>query len=142
MGEATHAGIGSTRTRLAEQTIASFTSGCWWESPLRVLLLLLYYRRITSIRGPATYAGGASPAALTHSGVLFPYRQEHSQLSSKVASVVAIEPKGGFSNFTVHLLLGGPRQSSAAGVFGGSFLHEGVGEGKPAGRRYLPPGEV
>ena len=114
------------------------TGACWNST----LLLLLYYRRITSIRGPATYAGGASPAALTHSGVLFPYRQERSQLSSKVASVVAIEPKGGFSNFTVHLLLGGPRQSSAAGVFGGSFLHEGVGEGKPAGRRYLPPGEV
>ena len=57
-----------------------------------LLLLLLYYRRISSIRGPETYAGGASPAALTHSGVLFPYRQEHSQLSSKVASVVAIEP--------------------------------------------------
>ena len=44
-------------------------SVCW-----QLLLLLLYYRRISSIRGPATYAGGASPAALTHSGVLFPHR--------------------------------------------------------------------
>ena len=59
-----------------------------WNDAEVVILLLLYYRRISSIRGPATYAGGARPAALTHSGVLFPYRQEYSQLSSKVASVV------------------------------------------------------
>ena len=48
----------------------------------------------------------------------------------------------GFSKFSVHFLLGGPRQSPAAGVFGGSSLQEGVGEGNPAGRRHLPPGEV
>ena len=58
----------------------------------------LYYRRISSIRGPATNAGGACPAALTLSGVLFPYRQEQSLLCSMAASVVAIEPKWGFSN--------------------------------------------
>ena len=60
---------------------------------------------MSSIRGPATNAGGACPAALTLSGVLFPYRQEQSLLCSKAASVVAIEPKWGFSKFTVRFLL-------------------------------------
>ena len=59
---------------------------------------------MSSIRGPATNAGGACPAALALSGVLFPYRQEQSLLCSMAASVVAIEPKWGFSNFTVRCL--------------------------------------
>ena len=74
------------------------------KSRTLLLLLLLYYRRISSIRGPATNAGGACPAALTLSGVLFPYRQELSRLCSMVASVVAIDPKWGFSNFSVRCL--------------------------------------
>ena len=111
------------RERVERETRLSVLGGSKKRSLLHVhvlclLLLLLYYQRISQIRGPATYAGGASPAALTHSRVLFPYRQEHTQLSSNegglgggdrtlVWKLEAVNPQG-------QLALGGDALVTAA----------------------------